>query len=117
VDPFSPLSHAGLHYAFGDKEAKALPHIVLIYIYIRYVYIHTHIYIYICRVNLIYIYIVHTYIYIYIYNASCFLPFSHTGLHYAFGDKEAKVLPHIVFPLYRAVDRLITTMAGDTPPE
>jgi len=39
------------------------------------------------------------------------------GLHYSFGDKEARVLPHIVLPLSRAVDRLIVTPNDDAPPE
>ena len=39
------------------------------------------------------------------------------GMHYSFGDKDARVLPHVVLPLARAVDRLIVTLDDDAPPE
>ena len=39
------------------------------------------------------------------------------GMHYSFGDKDSRVLPHIVVPFSRAADRLIVTQDGEAPPE
>ena len=37
-------------------------------------------------------------------------------LHYSFGDENDSELPHIVVPLWTAVDRLHVTPPGETPP-
>jgi hypothetical protein len=38
-------------------------------------------------------------------------------MHYSFGDAKGEQLPHIVFPLWSNVDKLVVTPPGDTPPE
>ena len=34
--------------------------------------------------------------------------FNPPGMHYSFGDREGRMLPHIVLPLWRAVDVAVT---------
>ncbi|EOD31737.1 hypothetical protein EMIHUDRAFT_442069 [Emiliania huxleyi CCMP1516] len=43
--------------------------------------------------------------------------FNPPGMHYSFGDREGRMLPHIVLPLWRAVDRLVASPPGTAPPE
>ena len=43
--------------------------------------------------------------------------FNPPGMHYSFGDREGRMLPHIVLPLWRAVDRLVASPPGTAPPK
>ncbi|GMH71831.1 hypothetical protein TL16_g05758 [Triparma laevis f. inornata] len=40
-----------------------------------------------------------------------------SAMNYSFGDKEQEELPHIVFPLWTSVDKMVVTKEGESVPE
>lgn len=39
-----------------------------------------------------------------------------SAMNYSYGDTENKELPHIVFPLWTSVDKMVVTPEGGEPP-